>query len=242
MAAFLRKYAAATTLNFPLISFNSVSFTSTASLTTADSKVSLNEGAFTTTVNAVVNEGSYGYSYTCTTADMTAARIVLVIVNTAATKTFEDTMILVETYGHASAQHPFDLSVVNQTVIASAGTVMLAASALSAGAVVAGALSAGAFGAGFISAGGIATGAIDADALADDAVTEIWSKAAVEPAGVPAVTASMVDALSWMLVLSRNKITQTATLQTLLADNTAATIAASTISDDGTTFIRGEFA
>ena len=127
MSAFLRKYATATTLNFPLISYNSVSFTSTASLTTADMKLSLNEGAFTTAGTAIVNEGSFGYSYTMTTADLTAARVMMVIKHTAATPTFEDTMLLIETYGHTDAQHTFDFSIANQTVIASAGTVTLAA-------------------------------------------------------------------------------------------------------------------
>ena len=93
-----------------------------------------------------------------------------------------------------------------------------------------------------VTAAAIATGAIDADALAADAVDEIWAKAAAEPGGVPAVTATAIQVLSWLLALSRNKITQTATTTTLRNDADSGTIAASTVSDDGTTLTRGEFA
>lgn len=171
MSAILVKYGAATTIYFPLISFNSVSFTSTASLTTADSKISKNGAAFTTTSNAVASVGSYGYSLTLTTGDTTCLRAMIVMHHTAASPTFEDTMILLDTYGNASAQHVFDLSVANQSVIASAGTVTIGASGLSSGAVAAGAFSAGAFAAGFLSAGGIAAGAISAGGIAAAALS-----------------------------------------------------------------------
>lgn len=277
MAVILRKYAATSTINFPLIGLGTVNFTSTATLTTADMKISVDGAAFTTVGTAITNVGSYGYSYSLTTANLTGKLCTMIIVSTAATKVCEDTMILIETYGNSGAQHTFDLSIANQTVIASAGTVTLTGGQLvtvgtiSAAAVGAGLLSAGAFGAGFISAGGvaaaalsaggfaagflsaggvaagaisaggIATDAIDADALAADAVTEIWGKAAVEPTAVPAVTVSMLSTISWLLALSRNKISQTSTEQTLFADTTTNTIAISSVSDDGTTFTRAEF-
>lgn len=186
MSAILVKYGAATTIYFPLISYNSVSFTSTASLTTADSKISKNGASFATTSNAVASVGSFGYSLTLTTGDTTCLRAMIVMHHTAATPTFEDTMILLDTYGNASAQHVFDLSVANQvvtasagtvtlsanqSVIASAGTVTIGASGLSAGAVAAGAFSAGAFASGFLSAGGYATGAISAGAFAAAALS-----------------------------------------------------------------------
>ena len=176
MSAILRKYATATTVYFPLIGAGTVNFTSTASLTTADTKISINGGAFATVGTAVVNEGSYGYSYACTTADLTGKYIVLVNSHTAGSKTFEDSMILIETYGHADAAHIFDFSIANQTVIASAGTVTLTGGQLvtvgtiSAAAVGAGLLSAGAFAAGFLSAGGIAASAISVGGIATGAI------------------------------------------------------------------------
>jgi len=50
------------------------------------------------------------------------------------------------------------------------------------------------------------------------------------------------EVLSWLLAWSRNKITQTATTTTLFADDGSTTLAAATISDDGTTLTRGELA
>ena len=69
--------------------------------------------------------------------------------------------------------------------------------------------------------------------------------AIVEPAAVPAYGAggmSVEDALAWIVAQMRNKITQTATTTTLRNDADNATIATSTISDDGTTLTRGEYA
>ena len=94
---------------------------------------------------------------------------------------------------------------------------------------------------GQVDAGSFAAGAIDANALAAGAVDEIWDEAMTESGGIPAVTASFRDAFRWMFALSRNKITQTATTQSLRNDADAGNIATSTVSDDGTTATRGEW-
>ncbi len=258
MSVFLRKYATATTVYFPLIGAGTVNFTSTATVASTDIKISVDGGAFAITSVDAVNEGSFGYSYTCRAGtEMTGKTSVLLIHHTDGTQAFEDTMLIIETYGNSAAQHTFDLSIANQTVIASAGTVTLTGGQLvtvgtiSAAAVGVGLLSAGAFAAGFlsaggiaanaISAGGIATGAIDAYALATDAVTEIWGIAAVPSTTPPAWTASMLSTISWLMALSRNTITQTSVLQTVLQSDGATTLATSTVSDNGTTFTRGSF-
>lgn len=62
-----------------------------------------------------------------------------------------------------------------------------------------------------------------------------------EPSSVPAATSSIKDKLNWLFALARNKMTQTATTQTLRNDADGANIATSTVSDDGTTFTRGEY-
>lgn len=128
----------------------------------------------------------------------------------------------------------------------------IAADAITAAKVADGTIDATTFAAGAINAAAIATDAITAakiaaDAigaseLAADAVDEIWAKAMTEIAAVPAVTASVIDALRWMFAISRNKITQTATTQLIRNDADAATIGTSTVSDDATTFTRGKFA
>lgn len=71
------------------------------------------------------------------------------------------------------------------------------------------------------------------DALATDTYAE--------PASVPAATASLKDKIGWLFTLARNKITQTSTTQTVRNDADDATIATSTVSDNGTTFTRGEY-
>jgi hypothetical protein len=118
----------------------------------------------------------------------------------------------------------------------------IAASALSAAAFSNNTLAAGIIAASAITSAKFAAGALDAAALASDTVAEIWAIANTEPAGVPAVTASAIDALSWLLALSRNKITQTSAAQSLRNDADSATIASAAVSDSGGTFTRGEFA
>lgn len=63
-----------------------------------------------------------------------------------------------------------------------------------------------------------------------------------EPTAVPAASPTLIAAISWLLSLSRNKITQTATTQILKADDGSTTVATSTVSDDATTATRGKFA
>lgn len=62
-----------------------------------------------------------------------------------------------------------------------------------------------------------------------------------EPAGPPAFGGTLKGAISWLLALGRNKITQTATTQLVRNDADSATIGTSTVSDDGTTATRGKF-
>jgi len=93
-----------------------------------------------------------------------------------------------------------------------------------------------------ITAASINADAITAAKLASDVTDEIWAKACTEPTSVVAASPTAIAALSWLLTLSRNKITQTSTEQILKADDGTTTIATSTVSDDGTTATRGEFA
>lgn len=83
---------------------------------------------------------------------------------------------------------------------------------------------------------GITTSAIS------DIASAVWATAGADPTTVPAVTAGMAAKLDWLTALARNKITQTATVQSLRNDADAADIASAAVSDDGTTFTRGEFA
>lgn len=66
--------------------------------------------------------------------------------------------------------------------------------------------------------------------------------AGAEPTTVIGHTDSLKAKIDWLTALSRNKITQTSTLQSLRNDADNSTIASATVSDDATTFTRGKFA
>lgn len=80
---------------------------------------------------------------------------------------------------------------------------------------------------------GVLINAASADALLDRAIAE--------PTAVWAWPVTLRKLAQWLGALSRNKVTQTNTTQTLRNDADSATIATSTHSDDGTTHTRGEF-
>lgn len=61
-----------------------------------------------------------------------------------------------------------------------------------------------------------------------------------EPSIAVGATSSLKDAIIWNKTASRNKMTQTATTTLLRNDADNATISTSTVSDDGTTFIKGK--
>ncbi len=63
-----------------------------------------------------------------------------------------------------------------------------------------------------------------------------------EPGSVPAATASIVAKLSWLYTLARNKRTTTATADVVRNDADSGTIGTAALSDDATTFTRGEYA
>lgn len=62
-----------------------------------------------------------------------------------------------------------------------------------------------------------------------------------EAGSVPAATSSLKDKINWLFALARNKITQTSSTQTLRNDADDGSVGTSTVSDDGTTFTRGEW-
>lgn len=72
-------------------------------------------------------------------------------------------------------------------------------------------------------------------------VDAVWAKAMTELASTPGVTGTVLQALEWVFLLSRNKGTQTSTTKTLRNNADNADIATSAVSDDATTFIRGKY-
>jgi len=116
MGAILRKYNAATTILFPLIDRDALDFESTpVAFVAADTQTSRDEAPFVNTGSTPAHEGNGIYSLALTAAELLAARVVITVID-AATKLWEDQAILIETYGHGSAQHAFDLDVARQDV------------------------------------------------------------------------------------------------------------------------------
>ncbi|MBL4891474.1 MAG: hypothetical protein JKX91_06565 [Rhizobiaceae bacterium] len=62
-----------------------------------------------------------------------------------------------------------------------------------------------------------------------------------ELAAIPAANAPLADKINYIYMNIRNKMTQTATTATLLADDTTTSVGTSTVSDDGTTASKGEW-
>lgn len=91
------------------------------------------------------------------------------------------------------------------------------------------------------SVGAMAANTLTASALASDAVTEIWASAGVELGGVPSATASAEARLQFLYQALRNQVTVTASTQTI-SNDAGTVIATASVSDDGATFTRGEFA
>lgn len=87
----------------------------------------------------------------------------------------------------------------------------------------------------------LAANAVNSNALAANAVDEIWNKAMTELATVPGVTGTVLEALEWVFLRSRNKTTQTHSQQSLRNHADDATIGSADTSDDGLTFTRGTF-
>lgn len=104
---FLRKYNAETKINFVLWGTTGVDLKSDAAHASGDTKIMKNEENEANTENGFVDEGQ-GYSITLTATEMQAARIVIYVVDQG-TKAWLDDVIVVETYGHSSAQHAVDL-------------------------------------------------------------------------------------------------------------------------------------
>lgn len=70
------------------------------------------------------------------------------------------------------------------------------------------------------------------DVLSTDTFAELGA--------VPAATSSLKDKIVWLFMTARNKITQTSTTQEVKADDGSTTVGTATVSDDGTTFTKGE--
>ncbi|KKN20057.1 hypothetical protein LCGC14_0939510 [marine sediment metagenome] len=110
----LRKYGVQATIDFEVFEVDGVDLRVDWTPAQADCEIMKDGGASTLCDNTATDEGST-YSIVLTATEMQFARGVLKIVD-AATKVFLDTVVHIETYGNASAQHAFDLDTATQDV------------------------------------------------------------------------------------------------------------------------------
>lgn len=234
----LAKYNTQTSFRFPMVKRGVADFAASADWTpaTGDTKISKDGGSFANTTNnpsAVAGTGSIGWTLTVTAAELSAAEVNIQIVDSA-TKAVEDQWLTVYTYGHASAKIPADLS----------DTVRLGMTALpNASAAASGGLpTVDASNAVKVQSGTGSNQISLSSGLVTLAATGLDNVVTAEPVSVPAYGGTLKGAISWLLALARNKITQTNTTQTLRNDADNANIATASVSDDGTTFTRAEWA
>ncbi len=83
---------------------------------------------------------------------------------------------------------------------------------------------------------GSVTGNVGGNVVGSVATVTDLTAALAEPTAVPAANASIVNKINFMAALQRNKVTVTATTQSLRNNTDSGDIASSTVSDDGTTF------
>jgi len=113
---YLRKYGVATTVDFCLYKLDGTGLKTDAVSASGDVTLYRDEAAVETLdADAFVDEGAI-YSLALSAAEMTAARIIVCVVDQSGPQVWLDKTLIVETYGDASAQHAFDLDTVTQNV------------------------------------------------------------------------------------------------------------------------------
>lgn len=157
----LKKYGVTTKIVFPLIDFGATDYEGTpVTIATGDCKIMKNEGAWANTDNDFVDEGEGYYSVVLTATEMEFATGVVKIVDQTGTKEWDDQSIVIDTYGHASAEHevfPSNVKQVSDDATA-ADNLELFTEVLENGT-------------GLIDAGTFKAGAIDNSAIAAGAIT-----------------------------------------------------------------------
>ncbi len=277
---YLRKYGVQTTLHFVLYEVDGVDFRVDAADGGTDCTLMKDEGADTTCANDFVDEG-IGYSIVVGATEMEFAEGQIYIVDSA-TKVWLDEVLKIETYGHASAMHAFDLDTATQDVnttqisgtnqtandnsadineiltdtgttlenrliaieadtdVIDDGTSGLVKIAQDVAATLVDTAVIGALGVGLTDLGGMSAGMkTEVNAEVDDVLST--DTQAMPGQENPSATPTLVKAIMFLYKRFRDKYTQTSTEGKLMADDATTVDQKCTVSDDGTTFTRGEW-
>jgi hypothetical protein len=110
MAIILRPYGVAATIDgVPLIAAGAVNYKVNPTLAAGDAKISADGGALAnlTTLPAVTPAGGTAVRLAFSALELTCAHAVITIIDQTDPPEWEDQEIIIETYGQASAQHPY---------------------------------------------------------------------------------------------------------------------------------------
>lgn len=112
---FLGRYGVAETFSFPVIAAGAQNFQNSATIAAGDALVSTDGGATANADNipAVTPAAGDTIEWVASASEMTGKRCVLIMSDVAGSE-WEDQMITVYTYGHASAHIPLDLTALIQ--------------------------------------------------------------------------------------------------------------------------------
>jgi len=105
---YLRKYGVAVDIDIDLYSTNGVDLKVDATFAAGDVKVRKDNGA-EANIGTLPTDRGNTYSQPLAIAELQAARTIITYIDQTAPKAWMDKAVIVETYGHASAQHAFDL-------------------------------------------------------------------------------------------------------------------------------------
>ncbi len=105
---YLFKYDEAATINFALADPNGFDIKPDASPVAADLKIMKDEAAEVATTNLPTDEGQT-YTLVLTAAEMSFKRIVVIINDVTGPDAWEPVVLVIWTFGHASAQFPTKL-------------------------------------------------------------------------------------------------------------------------------------
>ena len=103
----LRKFGASASVDFTLFEIDGINFRTDAVHVSGDTKIRKDASTEVNTVNGFVDETT-SYSIIFTAAELSAKRIFIPVVDQG-TKIWLDDYLMIETYGHSQAMHPFDL-------------------------------------------------------------------------------------------------------------------------------------
>lgn len=216
-----RKYGVEAIIPFVVYDPDGIDINVTWTPAAADCSVNKNGGGDVQCTNTAADVGA-SFTITLTSTEMEAARIVVTIID-AATKVILDDVLIIETYGDASAEHAFDRDTAfGATDIVSSGAITTSGGVVSTVGTVSGSVDSvtgdtkqtadvaalittvGVAGLGLADLGGMSTGMkaevnAECDGALDEAIPEITQ-------GVPSATPSIRTGLMLMYMPLRNNL------------------------------------